>query len=115
MTKKIQPTKEVQLTQACMPEPAKDNVAQWYVYLLRCSDNSLYCGVTTNTARRTFEHNHCSKKAAKYTRARRPVSLVYQQQCNNKIDAYKKEYQLKRLNKQQKERLILNNDRTQKA
>lgn len=98
--------KEVPLAKAPITKKVSANLAQWYVYLLRCSDNSLYCGVTTDTTRRTFEHNHCNKKAAKYTRARRPVSLVYQQLCNNKIDAYKKEYQLKRMSKQQKERLI---------
>ena len=100
-------TKEAQSIKANMNKNASANSVQWYVYLLRCNDNSLYCGVTTNTARRTFEHNHCNKKSARYTRARRPVNLVYQQLCNNKIDAYKKEYQLKRMSKQQKERLIL--------
>lgn len=83
-----------------------ENTTQWYVYLLRCNDNSLYCGVTTNPTRRTVEHNNCNKKAAKYTRARRPVSLVYQKLCNNKVAAYQQEYQLKRLSKKQKERLI---------
>lgn len=48
----------------------------WFVYLLRCSDQTLYTGITTNLEQRFQEHNH-SAKGAKYTRGRRPVRLVY--------------------------------------
>lgn len=47
----------------------------WYVYLLRCADATLYCGVTTDMERRLKEHN-AGKRGAKYTRARRPVALL---------------------------------------
>ena len=47
----------------------------WYVYLLRCADATLYCGVTTDMERRLREHN-AGRRGAKYTRARRPVELV---------------------------------------
>ena len=47
----------------------------WYVYLLRCADATLYCGVTTDMERRLREHN-AGSRGAKYTRARRPVELV---------------------------------------
>lgn len=80
--------------------------ASWFVYLVRCSDNSLYCGVTTDVKRRVLEHNNCHKKAAKYTRARRPVQLVHYILCNDKVAAYQQEYALKRLSKKEKERLI---------
>lgn len=84
---------------------------QWYVYLLRCADNSLYCGVTTDIERRIHEHNHCNKKAAKYTRVRRPIHLAYQEACDSKQAAYQREYQIKRLTKQKKEVLCSHIDR----
>jgi len=49
---------------------------KWYLYVLECSDSSLYCGITTDTMRRLDEHNF-SKKGAKYTRSRRPSQMVY--------------------------------------
>lgn len=49
---------------------------KWYLYVLECSDASLYCGITTDIQRRLYEHNF-SKKGAKYTRSRRPVQMVY--------------------------------------
>lgn len=78
----------------------------WYVYLLRCSDCSLYTGITTDITRRLKEHNHSNKLGAKYTRVRRPVSLVYKEEHASRSAASKREYQLKQLTKQQKERLI---------
>lgn len=78
----------------------------WYVYLLRCSDNSLYAGITKDLQRRVTEHNTCNKKGAKYTRARRPVVLVYSEHQPSKSLACKREFQLKQLSKKQKERLI---------
>ena len=48
----------------------------WYVYLLRCADATLYCGVTTDVERRLREHNGEGKRGAKYTRTRRPVEVV---------------------------------------
>lgn len=79
----------------------------WWVYLLRCNDNSLYAGVTTDIHRRTGEHNN-SKLGAKYTRARRPVRLVYLEQAHDKSSACKREYQLRQLTKLQKEQLVSN-------
>lgn len=81
--------------------------ATWFVYLLRCADQSLYCGVTTDVSRRVNEHNHSDKLAAKYTRVRRPVTLAYFEQCLNKKAAYQREYAIKQLSKQQKEKLVL--------
>ena len=83
-----------------------NNLAQWFVYLLRCSDNSLYCGVTKDVARRVNEHNTSPTLAAKYTRVRRPVELAYQEACDNKSHAYQREYAIKKLSKVQKERLV---------
>jgi putative endonuclease len=78
----------------------------WYVYFLRCADNSLYAGITTSLERRLYEHNECNKKAAKYTRVRRPVTLVYAEPQLNRQEASRREYQLKQLSKPNKEQLV---------
>ncbi len=77
----------------------------WYVYLLRCSDNSLYAGITTDLTRRLKEHNS-SKLGAKYTRARRPVQVAYMETAQNRSLASKQEYQLKKLSQIKKEQLV---------
>jgi len=78
----------------------------WYVYYLRCADASLYAGITTDVQRRVDEHNFDNKKAAKYTRVRRPVTLTYVEQAPDKSAASKREYQLKQLSKAEKEKLV---------
>ena len=80
--------------------------SQWYVYMVRCADNSLYSGITTDISRRISEHNLDDKLAAKYTRVRRPVKLAYSQICSTRSEASQKEYQLKKLTKQKKEQLV---------
>lgn len=82
-----------------------ENSFPWFVYILRCKDNSLYTGITTNPDQRLLEHNH-STKGAKYTRARRPVYLVYIEQQDSRSLASSREYAIKRLNKTDKEALI---------
>mgnify|MGYP000412741770 CR=1 FL=1 len=77
----------------------------WYVYFLRCNDNSLYAGITTDIKRRLHQHNN-TKLGAKYTRAKRPVTLVFLEESLNKSTASKREYQLRRLTKNQKELLV---------
>ena len=67
----------------------------WVVYLLRCSDNSLYCGISNNIARRVDAHN--AGKGAKYTRSRRPVELVTTSPGLTRGDALKLEYRIRRL------------------
>jgi len=78
----------------------------YFVYLVRCSDNSLYCGQTTELIRRVNEHNFNNKKSAKYTKGRRPVTLVYSEKFATFSQALKREYQIKHLSKSQKEALI---------
>jgi len=82
--------------------------AQWFVYYLRCVDNSLYAGITTDLDRRLTEHNNCNKSGAKYTRVRRPVSMVYHEVHLDRKSASQREYQLKQLTKLQKEKLVSN-------
>ena len=67
----------------------------WVVYLVRCADNSLYCGVSNDLKSRLIEHN--SGKGAKYTRSRRPVELVGASPKMTKSEALKLEYRIKRL------------------
>ena len=74
----------------------------YFVYFLRCSDQTLYIGITTDLERRVDEHNH-SSKGAKYTRARRPVALLYAESHDDKSSALKRECELKRLSRLQKE------------
>ena len=80
------------------------NNKHFFVYLLRCSDDTLYCGWTTDLKRRLAAHN--SGKGAKYTRTRRPVELVYFEELENKNSAMKREYEIKQLSRAEKLRLI---------
>ena len=75
--------------------------SNWFVYILACDDNSLYTGITTDLERRVEEHNE-SSKGAKYTRARRPVKLVYSESATDRSAATKREMQLKSLSPQKK-------------
>ena len=68
----------------------------WYTYIVRCSDNSLYTGVTTDLERRVDEHNS-SDKGAKYTKGRGPFLLVYQDRCKDRSEATQKETAIKKL------------------
>ena len=78
---------------------------KWYVYIVECADGSLYTGITTSIQRRILEHNY-SFKAAKYARSRRPVRLVYKKECENRSEASKEEYRIKRLKRSEKLKLI---------
>ncbi len=80
----------------------------WYVYLVRCNDNSLYAGITTDLAKRVEAHNN-GKNGAKYTRSRRPVRLVYQEGGLSRSEAAKREYRLRKLSAVAKEKLITGN------
>lgn len=79
----------------------------YYFYMLRCADNSLYCGITTDLQRRVEEHNSDTKKSAKYTRAKGPVELVYHETYEDKSAAMKREYEVKQWKKTEKEKLMM--------
>jgi len=78
---------------------------EWYVYILKCSDGSLYTGITVDLDRRLNEHNN-SKKGAKYTRARRPVQMMYSERCENRSLASKREAAIKKLSRSEKLTLL---------
>lgn len=77
-----------------------------FVYLLRCKDNSLYCGQTNNVEKRVQEHTTSKNKSSKYTKAHRPLKLVYVEKVKSLSDALKREYEIKQLTKKQKELLV---------
>ena len=76
----------------------------WFVYILRCGDGTLYTGVTDDVQRRLAAHR--AGKGAKYTRGRGPLELVYTQEQPDKSAALRREFQIKKLTRPQKERLI---------
>jgi len=78
----------------------------WFVYIVRCSDGSFYTGITRDVPRRIEEHNHDNLAAAKYTRGRRPVVLVYSESCSSRAVACRREFAIKQLKRQQKMALI---------
>jgi putative endonuclease len=73
--------------------------------MLKCSDETLYTGITTDLTRRVQEHNS-SDKGAKYTKARRPVKLIYKEECEDRSIASKREYAIKKMSKIKKLELI---------
>lgn len=77
----------------------------YYLYILECSDLSLYTGITVDLDRRVLEHN-TAKNGAKYTKARRPVRLVYSKQFRNRSLASKAEIKIKKLSRLQKQELV---------
>lgn len=79
--------------------------SQWYLYILRCGDGSLYTGITTDVEKRLEAHR--SGKGAKYTRGRGPLALVYREICGTHSDALKRELEIKKLTKAQKSALFL--------
>lgn len=76
----------------------------WYVYLLRCADGTFYAGSTNDLARRLAAHN--SGSGAKYTRSRRPCTLVYREEAADKSAALRREAAVKKLSRAQKAALI---------
>jgi len=74
--------------------------------MVRCRDNSLYTGIAKDVTRRVGEHNDSNKLGAKYTKARRPVELVYQETAESRSEASKREYRLRKLSKEKKEKLV---------
>ena len=98
--------------------PAKRTAAaalkQWHVYLVRCADDTLYTGVATDVRRRLAEHNGESRAGARYTRTRRPVTLVYQELAADRSEAGKREYAIKQLPRSAKLALLRRSKRAAK-
>ncbi|MEL6927106.1 MAG: GIY-YIG nuclease family protein [Cyanobacteria bacterium J06600_6] len=78
----------------------------WSIYMIRCGDRSLYTGVSNDVAKRFAVHQSGSSQAAKYTRTRHPLKLVFIAEIGTKSAAYSAEYHVKKLSKSQKESLV---------
>ena len=81
-------------------------MSNWFVYIVECSDGSLYTGISNDVDARIVKHN--SGKGAKYTRNKTPVTLKARWQFENKSEASKKEYAIKKLSRPEKMRLLIN-------
>ena len=79
---------------------------KYYLYIVECSDKTLYTWITIDIKRRIIEHN-TSNKWAKYTKIRRPVKLVYKKIYENKSTASKAEYRIKKMNRKEKLEIII--------
>jgi len=77
----------------------------YFVYIVRCSDGSLYTGVSCDVERRVTDHNS-GKYGAKYTRSRRPVQLIFKKKTKNRSSAQQEEWRIKQLSRQAKQKLI---------
>ncbi len=82
------------------------SVSSWYVYMVRCADATIYTGIARDLGARIVQHN--AGQGAKYTKNRRPVTLVYEECAANRGAALRREYAIKRLTAQEKRRLISN-------
>ena len=82
----------------------KKSKERWFLYILQCVDGSLYTGITKDLDRRFKMHS--DGKGAKYTRSRRPLSMVYSETCKNRIAALVRECAVKALARKKKEELI---------
>ena len=87
-----------------LAELSKSKESTWCVYILKCSDNTYYTGITNNIKRRIQQHE--TNKGAKYTKGRGPFLLVYQDKCNNRGEASQKEFSIKKLTLSEKINLI---------
>ena len=83
-----------------------DSPDNWYVYIVKCADDTLYTGITMDVGRRIVEHNNDDLYGAKYTRGRRPVCLVYQELLDSRSAAARRESEIKQLSRVEKETLI---------
>jgi predicted GIY-YIG superfamily endonuclease len=82
----------------------KKKTAAWLLYVLKCSDKTLYTGITNDLPLRIVRHN--SGTASRYTRSRLPVTLLFSERCRGRSSALKKEYAMKQLSRKEKEQYI---------
>jgi putative endonuclease len=92
---------------AAKDEELEPTTAGWVVYIVRCADGTLYTGIAKDVARRIEQHNSSNVLGAAYTRGRRPVALVYQEPARTRSTASRREYEIKRMSRLEKEALLL--------
>ncbi|MDH4162778.1 MAG: GIY-YIG nuclease family protein [Nitrospirota bacterium] len=79
----------------------KKPAGKWHLYMILCSDGTYYTGITNDVSKRIERHNKGT--ASRYTRSRRPVTLVHTRRCKDRSDALKKEFAIKQLSREEKE------------
>src|ERR1700754_4512480 len=89
-------------------------LVRWHVYIVRCTDDTLYTGITRDVERRVDEHNSSNVLAASYTRSRRPVTLVYREPAATRAASSKREYELKQMTRREKDALIAASGRSRR-
>ena len=82
------------------------NQNNWLIYILKCKDSSLYCGITNNLAKRLKQHKGEVKGGAKYTRSHWPCKLVYKEKSSSRSEALQRELVIKKMSKDEKQALI---------
>ena len=82
------------------------NQNNWLIYILKCKDDSLYCGITNNLAKRLKQHKGEVKGGAKYTRSHWPCKLVYKEKSASRSEALQRESVIKKMSKDEKQILI---------
>ena len=97
-----------QYTEPSLQQDSTNTEKTWFLYVVRCCDQSLYAGITTDIKRRIQEHN-ASPKGARYTRSRRPVELVISWTYNDRSHASQAEYAFKKLSTKKKKQSIEQN------
>ena len=109
----INSTSQTAADKSLSAQPDNTEAAKpWSIYLVRASDNSLYCGIATDVARRFAEHQEGGKLSAKYLRARTPLILCYHTVIGNRSLASRAEYRLKKLIKAEKEIVVVEQPNT---
>jgi putative endonuclease len=83
------------------------NQNNWLIYILKCKDGSLYCGITNNLAKRLKQHKGEAKGGAKYTRSHWPCKLVYKEKSASRSKALQRESFIKKMSKDEKQALII--------
>ena len=84
----------------------KRTLVEWNIYIVRCADETFYTGICMDIDRRIDEHNQNDALGARYTRSRRPVTLMYIENVSSRSEAAKRERKIKALTRQQKQALI---------
>ncbi len=88
------------------PKIPRIGKSTWFVYIVRCSDKTLYTGIAKDVSRRVLEHNSNDRLAARYTRGRRPVALVYSEKAKTQSAAARREYEIKQMTREEKKALL---------
>ena len=88
------------------PGRKRPSMSGWYVYMVRCADDTLYTGISKNVGKRIKGHNYDYALGSRYTRPRRPVTLAYQEAARSRSEATQRERIIRRLTRKQKEALI---------